>query len=79
MTQTLPETLVAAIKSLVGAHRDYVAVVEELSALGASFQGDLDRLVSRQEKLADISLVSKAPMTLPKGIMPVPREAEGAA
>jgi hypothetical protein len=79
MSQTLPEVLVGAIKSLVAAHRDYVAVVEELQALGQSFQGDLDRLVSRQEKLADISLVSKAPMVMPKAIVPVPREAEGAA
>jgi len=78
MSQTLPETLVAAIKSLVGAHREYVAVVEELQALGASVQGDLDRLVSRQEKLADISLVGKGPVTLPRAIVPV-REAEGAA
>jgi len=75
---TLPEALVGTIKALVAAQRDYVAVVEELQALGQSFQGNLDRLVSRSEKLADISLVSKTPMTLPRAIVPNAREAEGA-
>jgi len=79
MSQTLPESLVVTIKALVAAQRDYAAVVEELQALGESFQSDLDRLVTRQEKLADISLVNKTPMTLPRAIVPVPRETEGAA
>ena len=75
MTQTLPEALVAAIKSLVGAHREFTAVVEELQALGQSVQGDLDRLVSRQERLVDVNLASKAPVVLPRAIVPVPKEA----
>jgi len=79
MSQTLPEALVGTIKALVAAQRDYVAVVEELQALGQNFQGNLDRLVSRPEKLADINLATKAPMVLPRAIVPVPRETEGAA
>jgi hypothetical protein len=78
--QTLPEQLVAAIKQVVEAHRNYCRVVEEMQALGSSMQGDLDRLVSRQgEKLGDISLVGKAPVPLPRAIVPLPKEADGAA
>lgn len=84
MTQTLPERLVLSIKMLVTAHRDYSAVVEALQALDASMQGNLDQLFTRQEKLADISLVGKGPVKLPDAILPqthriVPRETEGAA
>jgi hypothetical protein len=76
---TLPERLVTSIKTLVAAHRDYCAVVEELQALGASVQGDLDQLVTRADRLADVNLVGKAPVPLPRAIVPVPREADGAA
>jgi hypothetical protein len=79
MSQTLPESLVGSIKTLVQSHQEFCREIEELQALAATMQASIDRLVSRQEKLADISLVSKAPMPLPKAIVPLPREAEGAA
>lgn len=76
---TLPESLVGSIKTLVESHREFCREIEELQALAATMQASIDRLVSRQEKLADINLVSRQPVPLPRAVVPVPREAEGAA
>jgi len=75
---TLPETLVGSIKTLVAAHTEFCREIEELQALAGTMQASIDRLVARQGKLADVNLGSKAPMPLPRAIVPVPREAEGA-
>lgn len=72
---TLPESLVGSIKTLVSAHQEFCREIEELSALAAMMQGQIDRLVARQNKLADVSL-DKAPVPLPRAIVPLPREVE---
>jgi hypothetical protein len=80
LTQTLPEALVHAIKELVRAHTEYTKQVEELSALGLNMRGQLDRLVSREgAKLVDVNLADHKPVALPRAIVPLPKEAEGAA
>jgi len=79
MSQTLPETLVGSIKVLVQSHQDFCREVEELQALASTMQASIDRLVARQGKLVDANLGAKAPMPLPRAIVPVPRETEGAA